>query len=88
MGALLPVPLAVALTWRWADRTYATGARVHAYWIGVAGSAIPALVVGSCTLWLWRERLRGQSAASVRWLNPLLVLSLAFLALMLVLPLL
>ena len=88
VGALLIALLALALCWRWADQAYLAGARMRGYWIGVAGSALPAVVLAGCALWLWGARKRGRSAASISWLVPLLALCVAFLAFMLLFPLL
>ena len=77
-----------AASWLWTHHLQTTGAVMFGYWIGVAGSAVPAVVLTVCILWLRRERSRGELAARVFWLWPLLLLSMLLLAFMILFPLL
>ena len=80
VAVLLVAVVAAGATWRSADQAYRAGARVNGHWIAVAGSALPALALASCALWLGRERRRGEAGATIKWLHPLLALSVVFVA--------
>ncbi len=87
-GAFAIGILVCAASWLWTYHLQTTGATIFGYWIGVLGSAIPALVLIACIFWLRRERSRGELAAKVFWLWPLLSVSLLLLAFMILFPLL
>ena len=80
--------LVCAASWLWTHYLQTTGAVMLGYWVGVVGSAVPAIVLITCILWLQRERSRGESAARVFWLWPLFVLSIILLAFMVLFPML
>ena len=68
--------------WWLADRAYSTGAQHLGYAMGVLSVALPALALSACVFWLRGRRERGDPAARVVWLIPLLKLSMAFFAVM------
>ena len=80
--------LVCAASWLWTHHLQTSGAVMFGYWVGVLGTAVPAIVLTSCIIWLRRERRRGESAARVFWLGPVLVLSMILLAFMVVFPML
>lgn len=87
-GALALAILVCAASWLWTYQLQKSGALIFGYWIGVVGSAMPALALIGCILWLRRVRSRGEPAAKVFWLWPLLAVSLLLLAFMILFPML
>ncbi len=86
--ALLAGVLLCAASWVWADHVYRAGTRMLAYWIGVVGSACPALALGVAKLWLDTQGGSGQAGRAPAQVRALLWASACFLAFMVVFPLL
>jgi hypothetical protein len=73
--------LVCAATWLLTEPRWGTTGVINIFYaIGILGAAVPAFVSIACIVWLRRERSRGESAARVRWLWPLLSVNLLFLA--------
>ena len=81
-AALACAVLGCAASWYWADRLYRAGARVRGYWIAVAGTALQALVLAACALWLHTKGSGAAKAPRIAWLMPALWLSVALLGFM------
>jgi len=87
-AALAAGVVACAAGWLWSHHVHVTGgAAIRSYWIGVAGSAMPALALAACATWLRLERSRGEAEATVRWVTPLFWLCVALLLFMVLFPL-
>ena len=73
--------LVCAATWLLTESRWGTTGAINIFYlIGIFGTAVPALVLIACILWLRRERSKGESAARVFWLWPLLSVNLLLLA--------
>ncbi len=96
MKSILRVPLllvvasmgACAASWFAADAVYRGGSAVPGYWIGVVGSALPAVGAGLGLRYLRHHRERAKPTGAEEWFKGLLVLALFFLAVMALFPLL
>jgi hypothetical protein len=79
-AALVLGVLVCKATWLLTEPRWGTTGAINIFYlIGILGTAVPALVVIVCILWLRRERSRGESAARVFWLWPLLSVNLLLL---------
>ncbi len=88
VAALVLAIILCGASWFWADHLYTTGALKLGYGIGLAGSALPSVALAGSMAWVRRARARGDEAAVVGWARPLFWLSIAFVGLMLLFPLL
>lgn len=96
MNSVLRVPLLLVLasmgscaaSWLAADAVYRGGSALPGYWIGVVGSALPAVGAGLGLRYLRRHRERAEPTAAEHRFKGLLVLALFFVAVMALFPLL
>jgi hypothetical protein len=72
-------------SWVWAHSVDTQGKVMLGYWIGVAGSALPAVALAGCQVWLIDQPAAAAGARA--WVRPLLWLSVAFLGFMVLFPL-
>lgn len=75
--ALAVAVMCTVVLWSWGDRLYRAGAQGAGWAIGMAGLAVPPLVLACCAIWLRRERRAGHAAATVPWLKWVLGLTMA-----------
>ena len=77
-----------AASWVASDRMYRAGSTMPAYWLGVAGSALPALVFWLSVRYLRKRRTGAGPDSAEKWFAAGTLLALVFLGLMAVFPLL
>ncbi|MEO8741473.1 MAG: hypothetical protein ABI537_17475 [Casimicrobiaceae bacterium] len=96
MNSVLRVPLLLVLasmgscaaSWFAADAVYRGGSALPGYWIGLLGSALPAVGTWLGLRYLRRHRERAEPTSAENWFKRLLVLALTFVAVMGLFPLL
>ena len=73
--------LVCVATWLLSEPHWGTTSAINIFYaIAVLGAAVPALAMLPCILWLRIERSRGEPAAGVGWLWPLISLNVLFVA--------
>jgi hypothetical protein len=85
-GALVAAICVCVLAWYLADQVYGTGDRMFGYVIGIAGSALPLVVLVISRYWLAAQPDVTQTASTLRWVRALLWVSALFLVVLLLFP--